>query len=508
MKKIVSSVLALILAYTVVGISFAEEKRFTDAESGVSFVIPTGWQEVPNVDNNQAIKIQYSLTDSSALPNILFAVLDLYSAMNMSQKDVDRGHIDFAYLDDDLITAMLGPLEAKRKGTKKYGIYQYEVITTTMERTIAGLKFSFDCEMAITIVNGYVLLFQYFAMNNFEEYHNIFEHVIESVQISGIQPKAYASEQGVTFGMTPQEVQDIESQNNNKLKGTYESSDSYQLYYETDIHFHSLKCIRMEYDFDVINRLLFQIYYVSKGGVIDFDYFKNLITAQYGVPVNDANDSGDYSKLYNDLGSGDGHIEVAHWVIPDQNLGIDLWYNHSDTVFTSFYDTTNPASYGKLPQYYIDHETGICFSYMDGWDAFPFALDSVNMSFTLKGDPKSSVAYMQMDIWEDLVGDYFEQIGFKREDIGAYFLDDDMVALLMQSVIPQNLRTETYNGIRFRLFEHQTDADGKSSELFFCTVAMTVKDGYLHMFQLSSVSKHDQLMPDFEQLLGSVTFSK
>lgn len=319
--------------------------------------------------------------------------------------------------------------------------------------------------------------------------------------------ESYKTEYGVMFGMTPQEVQDIESDHNNVLKGTWENSDSYQLYYESDIHFYSLKCSRMQYDFDVEKRLLFQVYYVSKGGIADYSYIKSFLTTQFGEPISDIQDSGKYSLLYDQLGKDDGHIDAAHWVVSDQNLGIDLWYNQYDTVFSTFYDTSNPASYGAVSKYYTDDVTGISFSYMEGWDVSLLSLPPQKIGFTLRRDTQSLAQYVQMDLWENLK-EYYEPIGFKREDIGADFLEDEIVSLIMQPIVPQNLRTRTFNGIKFRLFEHQTDNNGRYPDLYYCTVALTVKDGYLHMFQLSSVSKHDQLMLDFENLLSTVTYTR
>ena len=182
MKKIIASALILILVFVIV-FSNAEGNRFTDTESGVSFDIPTGWEEVPNVDNNESIKIQYTPSSSIGQITIALAVFDLYSAMGISQYGLARKEIDFSFLDDDLVTAMLGPLEAKSNTVKKYGDYQYRVITTTMERTKAGLKFSFNCEMVLTLVNGYVILFQYMEMNHSDEFYSVFENILASVQI-------------------------------------------------------------------------------------------------------------------------------------------------------------------------------------------------------------------------------------------------------------------------------------------------------------------------------------
>ena len=315
----------------------------------------------------------------------------------------------------------------------------------------------------------------------------------------------YSTEYGVKFGMTPQEVQDIETQNGNELKGTFEDYDSYQLYYETDVHLYSLRCVRMQYDFDVVDRLLYQVYYVSKGGAADFAYLNSLLSTKYGAPVNDTNDSGDYSLHYDRLGRDDGHIEAAHWLVPELNLGVDLWYNDYDSVFTTFYDTSNLASYGALPQYYTDEVTGISFAHMDGWDASLFALPPMKRRFTLRRDTETSVMYFQMDIWEELK-DSYEPLGIKREDIGPDFLEDYIVAQLMHPIELQNLRTEQHGSLKYRVFEYQTDNNGASPELYYCTDAMTCRDGYIHIFQLSSVSKHDESMPAFETLLSSVTF--
>ena len=181
-KRLIALSLIVILTFAF-SFSGAEDNRFTDVETGISFTIPAGWEEVPNVDNNETIKIQYTPTDSAGQTTFAFAVYDLYSAMSMSQYGVTRKEVDFSLLDDELITAMLGPLEAKSNEVKKYGNYQYKVITTTVERSKAGLHFSFDCEMVITLVDGYVVLFQYLEMNHSDMYHAVFEDVLASVQI-------------------------------------------------------------------------------------------------------------------------------------------------------------------------------------------------------------------------------------------------------------------------------------------------------------------------------------
>jgi len=88
------------------------------------------------------------------------------------------------------------------------------------------------------------------------------------------------------------------------------------------------------------------------------------------------------------------------------------------------------------------------------------------------------------------------------------FLDDDIIRTLMQPLTIQNLRTQRYNNFDFRIFDYQTDNNGKSEILFNYITAMTMKNGYLHMFQLSSPSSLSQYIQDFEELLKSVIFIK
>lgn len=188
MKKIIAVILTCVLLL-VAALSNAETRRFADTETGVSFIILDGWVEVPNSDGNKAIKAQYTAGNHEGQTTIAFAALDLYSAMGLSEAGVARKDIDFSFLDDELVSSMLGPLEAKTKEVKRYGDYQYRVITCSMERPQAGMNIIFDCEMAVTMVNGYVLLFQYMALSNFAEDIPVFESLLESVQISGFGGK-------------------------------------------------------------------------------------------------------------------------------------------------------------------------------------------------------------------------------------------------------------------------------------------------------------------------------
>lgn len=182
MKRVLALILSLVLVF-MVSVSWADENRFVDIETGVSFMIPKGWIETPNTDGNESLKAQYSPGDSYGLVTIGFAVLDLYSAMNLSQTGIARRYVDFSYLSDELITAMLGPLDVETDETKQFGDYLYREMTFSMDMSKSGLSFTFKCDIAVTMINGYVLTFQYMALNSYDEYNPLFREVLDSVRV-------------------------------------------------------------------------------------------------------------------------------------------------------------------------------------------------------------------------------------------------------------------------------------------------------------------------------------
>lgn len=752
MKRSTVFILICILS-CLLSFSLAETDRFVDPETGISVVLPDGWKDVPNMNGDKRIKFQVSNSVSGNI-SISLATYDYYTESKLSEKGIDRQDVDMSFMTDDIISAMRGAFEEKSHEVKKIGDYEFHVTTFPMTRTQFGLTFNIDCEMDVTIANGYIIVFSYMAMDHFDENHFYLENVIKSmkielgdanektalnntgstveraiipsetsivlkkgetktieitvtgikdkesltsklsengicylkwykrnktadgavfpvditgsgigktelmisldqatkttilietisddspvssnsgktssartiilsetsvvvkkgetkrieIKVTGISDKetlsskfsesgkcylkwykrektgdgvvfplditgsgvgkteltlsigkdakttiqietvdedtsantsgagsesanrdvlssvlaaarknekkvnsgTYETEYGVRFGMTSDDVQEIERQNNHVLKGTYTTSNQYQLYYETDIRFYSLDCMRMEYDFDPVNYLLFEVYYVTKGGAVDYEYANNIITSMYGTAVDDGKDAGEYSLLYEQIGR-DSHIKSSHWRIQseEQDLGIDLWYNEYDTVFIMFYDASNPYSYGAVNQAYSD-DTGISFTYSGDWSSFSMSefLESypVKLSLTYRKDSETSIQYIRTDMWENLK-ETLEPLGFVREDIGFEFLNDTSVSSMMQPIVPQNLRKQKYN-MSFYLFEHQIEDSGLSS-VVYCTIAMTMKDGYLHMFMFSSTTKHEQLLPEFEEILSTVVF--
>ena len=540
MKKSFALLLAIMMLISATA-SFAESNsnsRYFDDETGVSFSVRDNWEIVPNVSGNQDIKISYALTDDSTV-SVTLSRMDLWSVFKLSKYGIAREEVDFTFLDDDVLTYLVGETVLKTKEVKRYGDYQYYVVTYKTETVKSGLTFKVDHESAITMVNGFVLMFSYSTFANYDEYHQEFEDLLNSVSIQDSadnsagsntesaqaqgdqnasvteQTKAegtnsFISDRGIKFGMTVQEVQDIEEQKHTELDDIYVDSNAYEIWYEKDIQLYSINCLRVQYDFDLNDQRLFTLHYVSKGGVTDYKYAVKKITKQYGDPIIVYNNENSYSLLYEQIGRN-SHIDDTHWLISDDEmqLGIDAWYNDYDTVFIVFYDPSNPASYGLLQKKYSD-ESGISFVYPEGWDGVEFTnlmvdLTSIKVSLNPRGNSDATMQYARVDMWEDWEKT-FGPLGFTREDIGPDFLEEETISLIMQ-IEPLNLRTIVCNNVKLQVFEYQTDNNGKADKNNICSAALTMRDAYLHMFVFSSKSKFDEYYPAFEQMISTVSFN-
>ena len=148
---------------------------------------------------------------------------------------------------------------------------------------------------------------------------------------------------GIKFGMTPEEIIEIEKSNGYEYTLTskgdvlYDAGTCYNLYYgQSDSVFAYLgkqPIMRYEYDFDKANKRMYQFYYVFQTGKEAFDYLTDALCTKYGS----CDPSPRFStEKYADL----GHFQIAHncWSVPDGNntVVIDLWHNDYGICFLSY----------------------------------------------------------------------------------------------------------------------------------------------------------------------------
>lgn len=146
---------------------------------------------------------------------------------------------------------------------------------------------------------------------------------------------------GVMFGMAPDEVISIEASNGFQHDLTssgdvlYKTDDNYQLYFqEHDIGtLGKMPIFRFEYDFDLVNKKMYQFYYVFRQEGA-YEYLLPALTGKYGAPAADC-------SLYTEefLGMKDNYLlDHSCWVLEyaDETIVIDLWYNSFGTCFLAY----------------------------------------------------------------------------------------------------------------------------------------------------------------------------
>ena len=158
-----------------------------------------------------------------------------------------------------------------------------------------------------------------------------------------------------------------------------------------------------------------------------------------------------------------------------------------------------------IPPGFFEDATGVSFVRPEGWlvvrtdwenRVFPFT-----MVVTPFGrDPLVSLIYHPVDIWP-VLAPYLGTMGFAREDIGPELMANDWLASILVPSRTRNEWEETHNGTVYRVFED------RQPEAFF-TTAVTVRNGYLFYFVLSTPGEPDAYLPDFAGWLDSVTFDK
>ncbi len=160
-------------------------------------------------------------------------------------------------------------------------------------------------------------------------------------QVSVAETKGFSLRGGIQFGMSPEEIIAIENSNGYfyslTAKGNilYDTGYDYQLYYDTNIgNLGSLPITRFEYDFDYIDKKLYQFYYVFKDNSNAFEYLSSALSRKYWF---DDTNSKYSTQKYKDTGAK-SHISQKRWTMyyDDYLVVIDLWNNTSNVCFLAY----------------------------------------------------------------------------------------------------------------------------------------------------------------------------
>ena len=159
--------------------------------------------------------------------------------------------------------------------------------------------------------------------------------------ISIAESEEFSVRGGVKFGMTPEEVIAIEESNGFYCDKSddgdilYKSDYDYQLYYQTSVgKLGSLEIMRYEYDFDLKNKLLYQLEYVFRNQNA-YPYLLSALSKKYGEPDSAIKNS---TNKYLDIGAK-SHISHSRWEVPNGEemiIVIDLWDNDYNVCFLTY----------------------------------------------------------------------------------------------------------------------------------------------------------------------------
>lgn len=182
MKKVVSVLLAMVLVWTLAGAG-AETARYEDAQTGVSFMPPDGWTEVENTSGNDNVRAIYMVPGYNGMVIIQYAMMDFYTLSNMSGTGKAREDVDFGSLTEDMVKMMFSPAEVTALERKEIGGNEFYMARCMIDGSMIAAGISVDTESAVTMKNGYVIMFQYIVSEKFDEFLPVFEGVLETVEI-------------------------------------------------------------------------------------------------------------------------------------------------------------------------------------------------------------------------------------------------------------------------------------------------------------------------------------
>ena len=156
----------------------SDSTYYHDQEVGINFIIPSGWEEKPLSAERELVKMKMSPMKDDAV-TIMYGWGDLWGGISSADKSAmgisSREDLD-SWIDAELVAYMFG-VDAKDVETRTISGLQYGICTIS-----TNSAFTTDSTVAITIKNGYLIMFQLYDI--YGHYQDIFDAVLESVNFN------------------------------------------------------------------------------------------------------------------------------------------------------------------------------------------------------------------------------------------------------------------------------------------------------------------------------------
>ena len=174
MKKLLALALALLLVFPAV---CASAETFSDKDSGVTVSMPDGWtKDTSNTEEMLKFQILAPTSTGSNPSMIQFLTMDLFTYAGGS---VSRELLNENILSEELIKTALANytilgIEERQINGHKFMIYDFSVNISNITAKAKG---------AVTLKNGYLIMFQFLSVNDFSTYLPTFEAMLTTVTI-------------------------------------------------------------------------------------------------------------------------------------------------------------------------------------------------------------------------------------------------------------------------------------------------------------------------------------
>lgn len=157
---------------------------YTDYETGLSFMVPSGWNEVRFIAGDNSKKVKYRIGTDDVW--VLYESSDLWDIFNQNYGDIikaarfSRADFDNSFLSYELVADLLGCAE-KDISIKKVGEQEYYCMNTANSHSIGSLNVDTQNIVYICMREAYLYWFQLsgIQISKYEDQFNRFMKTVE-----------------------------------------------------------------------------------------------------------------------------------------------------------------------------------------------------------------------------------------------------------------------------------------------------------------------------------------
>ncbi len=153
------------------------DNRYTDASTGMKFIIPAGWEERNMSQNREFLKMKMSPVGDS-VSSIMFGYQDVWNSIPESSRKEwgikNKSDLDNLFMDKEYIADIYGTDE-KDIAMEYHAGHLFAIGKTKQD---SGFGFTLEMTVATTFVDGYMIQFQMADLSN--TYNSVFLNVLDS----------------------------------------------------------------------------------------------------------------------------------------------------------------------------------------------------------------------------------------------------------------------------------------------------------------------------------------